>query len=555
MDGRPPPPPMPDAVPGLRDLLPGLAIILALAALFFLTSPRDGAFWWSDAPRHALNGVFLKDFALAAPIRDPIGFAEQYYLRYPALTILFYPPLLYVLSAPFFLVFGDSHAVAQAVVALHLPLLGVGTWLLARLWLARWSALACAVLLLGMPEIGLWGRQVMLEIPALAYLVWAALFTVRHARSGSTISLLLAVGFALAALYTKLNMAFVLPALVVFLLMARGRALLANRVTWLVVALGMLGLAPLVALQIVFGQANLQSVAGIPDTAASRATLAGWLWYAARLPEMTGILPLPLAALGLAAGLRRDPAIPAAERVLPVLWFVFGYLALSFVELKEARHGVILLVPVALWAAAGLDLVVGALTVRRDLRAAIPPALALAFTAASLASHPVPRVDGYREAAQRAAALAAPDTAVLFSGKRDGAFVFNMRTVTDRPDLYTLRADKLLLRIAVRRELGVAQAGYTEAEIAAKLGELGVGVVVAQRDFWTDLEQMARLQRVLEGAAYEEVARIPVRANVPVEDQELRIYRARGEVKPAGRDLRIELPIIGRSVEGRIGEP
>ncbi|WP_019016347.1 glycosyltransferase family 39 protein [Elioraea tepidiphila] len=551
MDGRATTPPMPFAAPGVRELLPGLALILALAALFFVTSPRDGAFWWSDAPRHALNGIFLKDFVLAAPIRDPIGFAEQYYLRYPALTILFYPPLLYVLSAPFFLVFGDSHAVAQAVIALHLPLLGLGTWLLARLWLDRWSALAAAVLLLGMPEILLWGRQVMLEIPGLAYLVWTALFTVRHARDGRAVSLLLAVGFALATLYTKLNMAFVMPALGLFLLLARGRALLASRVTWIALALAVLGLVPLIGLQVLFGQANLQSVAGIPDTAASRATLAGWLWYAARLPEMTGILPLPLALLGLAAALRRDSG-STAERLLPVLWFVFAYLALSFVELKEARHGVILLVPIALWAAAGLAFAARGLSAA-PLRIALPLGVALVFAGVTFAAVSVPQVAGYREAALRAAALAPPGTAVLFSGTRDGAFVFNMRTVTGRPDLYTLRADKLLLRIAVRRELGVAQADYTEAEIATKLAELGVGVVVAQPDFWTDLEQMARLQRVLEGEGYEEVARIPLRANIRVEDRELRIYRARGEVRPTGRALTIELPIIGRSVEGQVG--
>ena len=393
MDGRTLTSPVPVAVPGLRDLLPGLGIILALAALFFLTSPRDGAFWWSDAPRHALNGIFLKDFVLAAPIRDPIGFAEQYYLRYPALTILFYPPLLYVLSAPFFLVFGDSHLVAQAVVALHLPLLGLGIWLLARHWLDRWSALAAVVLLLGMPEILLWGRQVMLEIPALAYLVWTALFTVRHARSGSAASLLLAAVFALATLYTKLNMAFVMPALALFLLLARGRALFASRVTWIALALAVLGLVPLIGLQVLFGQANLQSIAAIPDTAASRTTLAGWLWYAARLPEMTGILPLPLAALGLAAALRRDAAGSAAERLLPVLWFVFAYLALSFVELKEARHGVILLVPIALWAASGLAFAARALPVP-PLRTALPLGVALVFAAVTFATGSVPQVAG-----------------------------------------------------------------------------------------------------------------------------------------------------------------
>ena len=34
----------------------------------------------------------------------------QYYVQYPALTILFYPPLFYAVAAPFYAIFGVSHA-------------------------------------------------------------------------------------------------------------------------------------------------------------------------------------------------------------------------------------------------------------------------------------------------------------------------------------------------------------------------------------------------------------------------------------------------------------
>ena len=38
-----------------------LAVVAAAALVLFFTSALDGDFWWSDAPRHALNGIFLKD--------------------------------------------------------------------------------------------------------------------------------------------------------------------------------------------------------------------------------------------------------------------------------------------------------------------------------------------------------------------------------------------------------------------------------------------------------------------------------------------------------------
>lgn len=525
------------------------AAILLLALALYVTAPMDGSFWWSDAPRHALNGIFLKDALLAAPFAHPARFAMDYYVQYPALTILFYPPLLYFISAPFFLLFGDSHATAQAVIALHGLALGCGMYALARHWMDRWAALATALLLLGLPEIALWGRQVMLEVPALCWLVWAAYFAVRHGRRQGTWSLALFAVFALFSLYTKLSMVFVVAVLALYLLLARGGRLLAERRLWIVAALAMIAMVPLILITLKFGQANVQSVSGIADTAASRRTLAGWVWYARQLPEMAGIAGLVLAAVGLAVS-RTSAAWLRAERVMLGLWFVVCYLALSFIELKEARHGVILLVPLAVWAGFGLDWLARRIGGTGGLRPALAVGVAGALAAWTVAAQTVPRVDGYREAALRAAAAAPPGSAVLFSGKRDGSFIFSMRTATGRPDLQTVRADKLFLEIAVRREIGVAERAHSEAEMIERIRNLGVAVVVAQRDFWTDLAQMAQFQRVLDGPDFEEIGRIVVAANVPVEDHELRLYRITGEIRPRPRESSIDLPIIGRSIEG-----
>ena len=116
-------------------------------------------------------------------------------------------------------------------------------------------------------------------------------------------------------------------------------------------------------------------------------------------------------------------------------------------------------------------------------------------------------------------------------------------------------ADKLFLSVAVRRELGVRETSFSDEQIRDLLRDVGISVVVAQRDFWTDLGQMAALQRVLDGPDFEEIDRIPVVANVPVEDHELRVYRARWDPRPARRDLVIDLPIVGRSVQGRGAAP
>ena len=100
------------------------AALLAATLLLLLTAPVNDDFWWQDAPRHALNGAFVKDFFAALPWRDPFGWAASYYIKYPSLTIGFYPPLFYLFEAAFYAVFGVNQFVAQATVACFTLLLG-----------------------------------------------------------------------------------------------------------------------------------------------------------------------------------------------------------------------------------------------------------------------------------------------------------------------------------------------------------------------------------------------------------------------------------------------
>src|SRR5215831_12207882 len=89
--------------------------LLALVAGMYGSLPKHGDIWWSDASRNALNGAFVLDFLRAAPFRHPVEFAYDYYRQWPALTILFYPPLFYVVLAGVYAVLGVSEASALLV--------------------------------------------------------------------------------------------------------------------------------------------------------------------------------------------------------------------------------------------------------------------------------------------------------------------------------------------------------------------------------------------------------------------------------------------------------
>lgn len=531
-----------------RQHTPALLAILAVISALYATAPHSGEFWWSEAPRNALNGVFVRDLLLAMPLTDPAGYAIAYYLKYPSLTILFYPPLFYLLSAPSFALFGVSHAAALVPVILSYFALGAGVYALALRWFDRGPALGAALVLIAAPEIALWGRQVMLEIPCYVFLVWAVWILYQYLDGDRPWALYFAAFLFLCTLYVKQTVLFMAPVLVLLLVLYRGRPVWRDRHVWIVGALFAAGLVPLVLLTLHFGQANIGSVAGIDDAVAERWSLADWLWYATALPGQLGWPTLVLAGIGL-AGMALRPAwrLPWRDGVFLAAWCAVGYLFFSTIALKEARHDVFILLPVVLVAIVPVNRLPW-----RHLSWAAAVAFGGVVLAVTLAWHPVPRIDGYRAAANFVADHAPTNSVILFSGYRDGSFVFNMRARDDRRDLTVLRADKILLRIAVRRELGVDETSYSEAEIADLLNNYGVYYVVAQADFWTDLAPMARLQAILRSPQFREVARIPVQANIPTTDRELIVYANLGPVRDERSRITIDMPIIGRQFNGAI---
>jgi 4-amino-4-deoxy-L-arabinose transferase-like glycosyltransferase len=332
-----------------RRLVPHF-VIAAAAAVLLATSPLGGNFAWSDAPRHALNGVFLKDLIVALP-RHPVAWAETYYLQYPALSILFYPPLFYVFEAVAFALFGVTQFAAQATVAFFYAVLGFGTYRLARLWISRPAALGAALLLMGAPEFALWGRQVMLDVPATAWLVWGVYAFARFLKSDRRRDLIIAALLFSAALYTKYNVVFIVVVLLLTGLAARGAGLLRDRrVLWTVFAAGV-GAVPAIALLLIFGTANFQSAADLSGEL-PRWSVAAWVFYPTLLPQIVSWPMLGLAVLGvglLASG--RLPSLKGWPAWLLVSWALGGYAFFTAIAVREPRHLMTAVPPFAVLAA------------------------------------------------------------------------------------------------------------------------------------------------------------------------------------------------------------
>jgi hypothetical protein len=521
-------------------------VFVAAAAALFASAPKHGDFWWSDAPRHALNGAFVKDFIAAAPWHDARRWAIDYYLKYPALTILFYPPLFYFFLAAAYALFGVSQAAAQAVVSLFTAGLGVATYGIVRARLPRWSALGAGLLVIGGPETAFWARQVMLDVPAYAALVAGVFFYLRYLRAERPRDLYLCVLLILAAIYIKLTAAFIAPVLAVALPAIKGPQVLRRRPVLIAAAAGIVGMIPAVLLTVKFGMINVQSVAGRPDDL-PRTSLAAWLFYIKAIPLYLGDVGTALAALGALFVLRRRAAPLEAWLAWFLLgWFLFGYLFFSAIDVREPRHGMMIAFPLAIFAVLAVHRLLP-----RPVAPAATAALGLATFVYSLLFYPAPAVRGYAAVADYVARHAPKNAVVLFSGYRDGNFIFDMRT-EKRRDITIMRADKLLLRVAVERERGVRQAKLDKEQIARMLRAYGVSLVVAQPHFWTDLREMDRLAAVLHGPDFRPVARFAITGATRRGERTIEVYKPTYPVTETRRTLTLDMPIIGEKFRGTV---
>lgn len=525
-----------------------MVAVALVAFLFWFIAPTEGDFAWSDAPRHAMNGIFVLDLLQERPVSDPKGWAEAYYIQYPALSVLFYPPLFSLVLAGFYWALGFSHETAQLGVAVFHFALMAGMYLLARRWMPGTYALGAALVLGAAPEIGFWARQVMLDIPAFAWLLWGVLFLLRYLRTERLIDLLVTAALLLASLYTKQNGIFALVPMAGVVVYAKGWRYLMRRHVVVTAALFAILLLPLVMLQVEFGSVNTASALGSERDDLARSSIAAWTYYLEQMPAQLGWPVVLLAALfvgAVAAG--KGWRMPPVAALFLIAWVVTGYLFFSFIMVRQPRHDLMALWPVVIFALLGLQRLVAIVGSQPRSRTAMvaPLVLGVLMVGWSAVGVSVPYVKGYKAVAEYVVERAPADSNILFQGYRDGNFVFNVRA-SDRDDVGVLRADKLLLRLAIERERGVDVVAVDREELLEDLRRYRIRYVVSQPGFWTDLEPMRRLEALLGNAQlFRMVYEIDVASNYKNTDQRVRVYEYLGDIANVAEPISLEMVGIG----------
>jgi len=417
-------------------------VALSLALFFGLWALRgvgEGGVVSTDAARHAMNGAMIHDWLWDGPFASPLDYARWYYSRTQSLSLSYHPPLFPLLEAAAFSVLGVSAFTARLVVAIATALSAL---LMYRLVLATHGsyliALAATAVAFSLTQTQVLSQDVMLELPALVF-VLAALLVLARADASYTWRHALAYGaWSVAAVWTKQLAAFLIAVPFLVALLARRQGWLSTPPFWL--SIGLVGLA-FTAVELVPAY-----ISGVnPGRVASWESLPSILlsnsrYYLDSIDRGAAVLMVvSLLGLGLPAahGTRTRLALAPADALY---WAcIIALLAELLVgNWHQSRYLFFLYPAIATLACAACY--------RAAYRLFVPsPILPFALIAvAAVAGTYLQRTPIVQRGPAEASIRIATDhpARVLYAGEADGQFVFALRSASNELPI-VIRGDKL----------------------------------------------------------------------------------------------------------------
>jgi len=474
-----------------------IALLAAAAATLCVTGNMGSGFWWTDAARHAMDGVFMLDFLRDLPASLSVyRYATEYYARYPSLGLVHYPPVFPAVEAVLFALLGVSVSTARIAVSAFAALGAVFGYMVARRFVGRWGAAVFVLLLITAPGIVYWSRDIMLETPMLAMMLVSSHYFLRYVdddRRGSGVAAAL---LGALAILTKQTACCLLPAWAAYALWRRGWQILWKRESVLGAALAAVLLVPFAVATGLFAKVNIgQSIGGLSaGLVRSRWSLESLVFYPSCLPHHVGMACLLAIAVLLATGVarriagRRAFASPAKHRgiVFAALWAASCYAIMTLaVILKEPRHMLIWAPAMALLGASGFAALAEGGRLARVIAGAATLLLVVqvALCASGRRHDPwaqhSPCVRGTEAPAQWLAGSPA-GTVVLYVGTFNGNFIFNMRRLDRGRRVVVLRDSKMLFSMAGTPRHGLMLHAAQRQEILELLRDYGVRYLLVE---------------------------------------------------------------------------
>src|SRR5215210_7390783 len=330
----------------------GVLLVLGLAQA--LAWQPSEPFYNNDENRHVMTGVFFHDFLADLPRHGLRDYVTQYYMQYPALGLMVWPPLFYGIEGAFMVVFGTSYAAALVLIGLFSALAFTYFFLLVRRTHGE-AAAAVSVLLLGCaPLVFTLSHHVMLEMPALAFVMAAVYHFVRYLDLERRLDVYAASSAAALFALTRFDGLFLLLFFGLAIVARRRFDVLRRREAWLAALLALAIVLPVyVPMMIEFGRAHvLMTVQGGAEGFAGRGLWYTLTYYPWDLVRQIGTFTVVPCVVGFLAALG-----PARRRACwPYLTLAAAtYLAFTPLAELEERHSIYWYPAFALFAWVGIE--------------------------------------------------------------------------------------------------------------------------------------------------------------------------------------------------------
>lgn len=440
-------------------LLAGLLLLIGL--VYSLSYPASEPFFNNDETRHVMTGVYFRDLLHDMPLGHLRAYTVSYYLQYPALGLLVWPPLFYFIEGLLMSVFGTSLVVPKVLVVLYACLACAYLFLLvARTHGNEKAAVAVLVFALS-PMVFQLSHYVMLEMPALSMTLAAIFYFVRYLDEDRRRDLLLAGLFSVLSALTRFDVFYLLPLFLILLVVRRRLNIVRRKEVWLVMCLAMLCVLPFYLMTSAsMGWLHFKSVTEQLDPSQPAfLSLERLFFYPSRLPKQIGWLALMPAIVGIVY------SVMSARRMKALLYFaiiVAVFICYTPIGETDSRHTIYWIPAFAFFAAEGISLLSQWL---RQPKLYLPLA---AFFILGMVWHvfskPLPHVRGYEEAAQYVLANTKTSPFCLFQGHLNGAFIYQVRRQDPNRHLWVLRTDKILFSFLVNAQVEYKQ--FTETDEA-----------------------------------------------------------------------------------------
>ncbi len=512
-----------------------------------------GGFSWSDAPLHAMDGVFIYDFVHALPISNAKQWAYQYYARYPSLgLIVFYPPFFAIVEACVYALLGISVFAARFTVIVFAVIAFWSIYLIAKMLFDKTSALLAAGIWATLPATVVWSRMVMLEIPTTAIILAGSFCYLKYRESEHIRWLAMTAIFVVIAFMTKQWAIFIAGVFLIDLLMQNGWKKTFSQRNIIAACLA----AGVIVGYMIFSSryAALSKLLVRGNHWRHLFQIESWLFYIKSLPEIFGIPALCLAVAGLLIAIvyKQIRAIRIA-----ILWAGIFYLFATVIAYKEVRYFYFITPAGVLIAVGGLSATLKQTNLARTGQILLGVLLGLQ-TVNALRISPE-RLNDYSQAANLIVKRNDANL-VLVDATREGQFIFDMRRLQGSDGrIFILRGSKLLYSRAARRRWRYQEHIKTQADILQLIRRYAIRYIVVEstapdvpdwQDYFPPPSQ--KLRRLLrKKKLFRKLAEFPVsprREDKIWGNVKLQVYRYRGRLKRKSETIKIPIPSMGRDI-------